>query len=46
MKRGRLFVWVVVAKGALEGGKTPPYRTTRKGSVGANSVRPCGLAAV
>ena len=30
----------------LGGGKPPPYRTTRKGSVGANSVRPCGLAAV
>ena len=46
MKRGRLFCVGGGCERCLGGGKPPPYRTTRKGSVGANSVRPCGLAAV
>ena len=46
MRRGRRFCVGSGCERCLGGVKTPPYSTARKGSVGANSVRPCGLAAV
>ena len=36
---------VAIKASPLGGVKTPPYSTNRQGSVGANSVRPCNLAA-